>query len=115
MHINSYSNSICDNYYSLKNLQLTLVAVAQLLFLENSFQKNKILTSLEAILERFVFYVRLKMLKFRALTMVFFMLQSMVFIKVLVYLSSATCTMNLQNPKNGSKLPSRDFANPPKR
>ena len=34
----------------------------------------------------------------------------MVFIKVLVYLSSATCTMNLQNPTNGSKLPSRDFA-----
>ena len=43
--------------------------------------------------------------------MVFFMLYKMVFIKVLVYLSSATCTMNLQNPKNGSKLPSRDFAN----
>ena len=39
-------------------------------------------------------------------------LYNMVFIKVLVYLSSATCTMNLQNPKNGSKLPSRDFANP---
>ena len=39
----------------------------------------------------------------------------MVFIKVLVYLNSATCTMNLQNPKNGSKLPSRDFANPPNR
>ena len=37
----------------------------------------------------------------------------MVFIKVLVYLSSATCTMNLLNPKNVSKLPSRDFANPP--
>ena len=94
-----------------ENLPLTGVAVAQLPFLENSFQKHKILTSLEAILERFVF----KMLKFRALTMVFFMLQSMVFIKVLVYLSSATCTMNLQNPKNGSKLPSRDFANPPNR
>ena len=47
--------------------------------------------------------------------MVFFMLYNIVFIKVLVYLSSATCTMNLQNPKNGSKLPSRDFANPPKR
>ena len=47
--------------------------------------------------------------------MVFFMLYNMVFIKVLVYLSSATCTMNLQNPKNGSKLPSRDFANPPNR
>ena len=47
--------------------------------------------------------------------MMFFMLQSMVFIKVLVYLSSATCTMNLQNPKNGSKLPTRDFANPPNR
>lgn len=43
------------------------------------------------------------------------MLYNMVFIKVLVYLSSATCTMNLQNPKNGSKLPSRDFANPPNR
>ena len=42
-------------------------------------------------------------------------LYNMVFIKVLVYLSSATCTMNLQNPKNGSKLPSRDFANPPNR
>ena len=41
------------------------------------------------------------------------MLYNIVFIKVLVYLSSATCTMNLQNPKNGSKLPSRDFANPP--
>ena len=34
---------------------LTAVAVAQLPFLENSFQKHKILTSLEAILERFVF------------------------------------------------------------
>ena len=34
---------------------LTAVAVAQLLFLENSFQKHKILTSLEAILERFIF------------------------------------------------------------
>ena len=43
------------------------------------------------------------------------MLYNMVFIKVLVYLSSATCTMNLQNPKNGSKLPSLDFANPPNR
>ena len=30
-------------------------------------------------------------------------------------MSSATCTMNLQNPKNGSKLPSRYFAKPPKR
>ena len=56
---------------NLQNLSLTnkkqpiSVAVAQLLFLENSFQKHKILTSLEAILERFVF----KMLKFRALTM----------------------------------------------
>ena len=28
----------------------------------------------------------------------------MVFIKVLVYLSSATCTMNLLNPKNGTKF-----------
>ena len=37
----------------------------------------------------------------------------MVFIKVLVNLSSATCTMNLQNLTNGSKLPSRYFANPP--
>ena len=36
------------------------------------------------------------------------MFYNMVFIKVLVYLSSATCTMNLQNPKNGSRLPSRD-------
>ena len=34
---------------------VTAVAVAQLLFLENSFEKYKILTSLEAILERFVF------------------------------------------------------------
>ncbi len=39
----------------------------------------------------------------------------MVFIKVLVYLSSATCTINMLNPKNGSKLPSWDFANPPNR
>ena len=39
----------------------------------------------------------------------------MVFIQVLVYLSGATYTMNLQNPKNGSKLHSRDFANSPKR
>ena len=39
-----------------KNNELpTSVTVAQLLFLENSFQKNKILTSLEAILERFIF------------------------------------------------------------
>jgi hypothetical protein len=44
------------------------VPVAQLLFLENSFQKHEILPSLEAILERFVF----KILKFRALIMVFF-------------------------------------------
>jgi len=94
-----------------ENLPLTAVTVAQLLFLENSFQKHKIFTSLEAILERFVF----KILKFRALTMELLKLQSIVFIKVLVYLSSATCTMNLQNPKNGSKLPSRDFANPPNR
>ena len=91
-----------------ENLPLTGVAVAQLPFLENSSQKHEISTSLEAILERFVF----KMLKFRALIMVFFMLYNMVFIKVLVYLSSATCTMNLLNPKNGSKLPSRDFSNP---
>ena len=34
---------------------ITAVTVAQLLFLENSFQKHKILTSLEAILERFFF------------------------------------------------------------
>ena len=39
----------------------------------------------------------------------------MVFIKVLVNLSIATCTMNLLNPENGSKLPSGDFANPPNR
>ena len=38
-----------------KLLQITAVAVAQLPFLENSFQKHKILTSLEAILERFGF------------------------------------------------------------
>ena len=50
--------------------RITAVTVAQLLFLENSFQKHEILPSLEAILERFVF----KMLKFRALIMVFFML-----------------------------------------
>ena len=90
---------------------MTAITVAQLPFLENSFQKTYILTSLEAILERFVF----KILKFRALTMELLKLQSIVFIKVLVYLSSATCTMNLQNPKNRSKLPSRDFANPPNR
>ena len=52
----------------IKRLPITAVTVAQLLFLENSFQKHKILTSLEAILERFVF----KILKFRALTMEFF-------------------------------------------
>ena len=89
-------------------LQITWVTVAQLLFLENSFQKHKILTSLEAILERFVF----KILKFRALKMELLKLYNMVFIKVLVYLSSATCTINLQNPKKGSKLHSQDFANP---
>ncbi len=48
-----------------KGDRTTAVTVAQLLFLEKSFQKHKILTSLEAILERFIF----KMLKFRALTM----------------------------------------------
>ena len=54
-----------------KETQLvTAVAVAQLPFLEILFPKHKILTSLEAILARFVF----KMLKFRALIMVFFML-----------------------------------------
>ncbi len=90
---------------------MTAITVAQLPFLENSFQKTYILTSLEAILERFVF----KMLKFRALIMVFFMLYNMVFIQVLVYLSGATYTVNLQNPKTGSKLPSRYFANPPNR
>ena len=89
-------------------LRTTAVTVAQLFFLENSFQKHKILTSLEAILERFVF----KILKFRALKMELLKLYNMVFIKVLVYLSSATCTMNLQNPKNGSKLHFRDFTNP---
>jgi len=47
---------------------MTAITVAQLPFLENSFQKTYILTSLEAILERFVF----KILKFRALIMVFF-------------------------------------------
>ena len=52
----------------IKRLPITAVAVAQLFFLENSFEKHKILTSLEAILERFVF----KILKFRALIMVFF-------------------------------------------
>ena len=53
-----------------KTQQVTAVAVAQLPFLEILFQKHKISTSLEAILERFVF----KILKFIALTMVFFML-----------------------------------------
>ena len=54
-----------------KETQLvTAVAVAQLPFLEILFPKHKILTSLEAILARFVF----KMPKFRALIMVFFML-----------------------------------------
>ena len=38
-----------------KGDRTTAVAVAQLLFLENSFQKHKIFTSLKAILERFVF------------------------------------------------------------
>ena len=33
---------------------MTAITVAQLLFLENSFLKTYILTSLEAILERFV-------------------------------------------------------------
>ena len=54
-----------DFEMKIKRLPITAVAVAQLFFLENSFEKHKILTSLEAILERFVF----KMLKFRALTM----------------------------------------------
>ena len=76
-----------------KTQQVTAVAVAQLPFLEILFQKHKILTSLEAILERFVF----RILKFRALIMVFFMLYNMVFIKVLVYLSSATSTSVWQN------------------
>ena len=44
----------------LKKLPPTRVAVAQLLFLENSFQKHEILTSLEAILERFVFLGKIK-------------------------------------------------------
>ena len=30
-------------------------------------------------------------------------------------LSELRTSVNLQNPKNGSKLPSRDFANPPNR
>lgn|GEM_PF-4310491 len=47
--------------------------------------------------------------------MVFFHVVQYGFIKVLVYLSSATCTMNLQNPKTGSKLPSLDFGNAPNR
>ena len=47
---------------------LTSVTVAQLLFFGKQFSKKYILTSLEAILERFVF----KILKFRALTMEFF-------------------------------------------
>ena len=41
--------------------------------------------------------------------------ESIIFVQVFVYLSGATCTLNLLNPKNGSKLPSRDFANPPNR
>ena len=72
---------------------LTAVAVAQLPFLENSFQKHKISTSLEAILERFVF----KILKFRALTMVFFhVLQYGFYTSLFVYLSCATSTSALQ-------------------
>ncbi|GAB1347568.1 hypothetical protein MASR1M104_24670 [Cloacibacterium normanense] len=43
-------------------------------FLENSFQKNKILTSLEAILERFVFLGKIKMLKFGVLKIELLML-----------------------------------------
>ena len=45
-------------FYDLKQIKserTTSVTVAQLFFLENSFQKHEILTSLEAILERFVF------------------------------------------------------------
>ena len=41
--------------------------------------------------------------------------ESIIFVKVFVYLIEATCTLNLQNPKNGSKIPYRDFANPPNR
>ena len=63
-------------------------------FLENSFQKHKILTSLEAILERFVF----KILKFRALIMVFFhVLQYGFYTSLFVYLSCATSTSVWQN------------------
>ena len=78
-----------------KETQLvTAVTFAQLLFLENSFQKHKILTSLEAILERFVF----KILKFRAPTMELLKLQSIVFIKVLVYLS--ICNLHYEFAKS---------------
>ena len=38
-----------------KGERITAVTVAQLLFFRNSFQKHNISTSLEAILERFVF------------------------------------------------------------
>ena len=41
--------------FSSLNFHTPIVTVAQLFFLENSFQKHKILTSLEAILERFIF------------------------------------------------------------
>ena len=43
-------------------------------FLENSFQKTYILTSLEAILERFVFLGKIKMLKFGVLKIELLML-----------------------------------------
>ena len=66
-----------------------MITVAQIPFLENSFEKHNILTSLEAILERFVF----KILKFRALIMVFFhVLQYGFYISLFVYLSCATST-----------------------
>jgi hypothetical protein len=44
-----------DFEMKIKRLPITAITVAQLPFLENSFQKTYILTSLEAILERFVF------------------------------------------------------------
>ena len=49
------TESNCIKNYGKLPHHITSVTVAQLLFLENNFQKHKILTSLEAILERFIF------------------------------------------------------------
>ena len=63
-----------DFEMKIKRLPITAVAVAQLFFLENSFEKHKILTSLGAILERFVFLGKIKMLKFGVLKIELLML-----------------------------------------